>query len=89
MLDLHTAPEKDGIGGYTEIMPPYLVRDEVMFGTAQLPKFADDQFLATRTIDAPRDDASIALKYASEARSGRAYRCAERSSLDERWWIAR
>ncbi|HZT49988.1 MAG TPA: serine--tRNA ligase [Hyphomicrobiaceae bacterium] len=46
MLDLHTAPEKDGIGGYTEIMPPYLVRDEVMFGTAQLPKFADDQFAA-------------------------------------------
>ena len=44
MLDLHTAPEKDGLGGYTEIMPPYLVRDEVMYGTAQLPKFKDDQF---------------------------------------------
>ena len=29
----------NGIGGYTEIMPPYLVRDEVMYGTAQLPKF--------------------------------------------------
>ena len=36
--------------GYTEVSPPLLVRDEVMFGTAQLPKFADDQFLATRTI---------------------------------------
>ncbi|MFZ1104431.1 MAG: serine--tRNA ligase, partial [Hyphomicrobiaceae bacterium] len=44
MLDLHTAPEKDGLGGYTEIVPPYLVRDTTMFGTAQLPKFADDQF---------------------------------------------
>ena len=44
MLDLHTAPEKDGLGGYTEIMPPYLVRDEVMYGTAQLPKFKEDQF---------------------------------------------
>jgi len=44
MLDIHTAPEKDGIGGYTEIMPPYLVRDEVMYGTAQLPKFKEDQF---------------------------------------------
>ena len=44
MLDLHTAPAKDGLGGYTEIVPPYLVRDEVMYGTAQLPKFADDQF---------------------------------------------
>ncbi len=44
MLDLHTAPEKGGLGGYTEIMPPYLVRDEVMYGTAQLPKFEEDQF---------------------------------------------
>ena len=39
MLDIHTAPEKDGIGGYTEIAPPMMVRDEVMYGTAQLPKF--------------------------------------------------
>jgi seryl-tRNA synthetase len=44
MLDIHTAPEGGGIGGYTEIMPPYLVRDDVMFGTGQLPKFSDDQF---------------------------------------------
>jgi seryl-tRNA synthetase len=44
MLDLHTAPEKDGLGGYTEIVPPYLVRGEAMFGTAQLPKFEEDQF---------------------------------------------
>ena len=39
MLDMHTAPEKNGIGGYTEVAPPMLVRDEVMYGTAQLPKF--------------------------------------------------
>jgi seryl-tRNA synthetase len=45
MLDLHT-----GEHGYTEVSPPLLVRDEVMFGTAQLPKFADDQFSAARTI---------------------------------------
>jgi len=38
-LDVHTAEF-----GYTEVAPPVLVRDEVMFGTAQLPKFADDQF---------------------------------------------
>jgi seryl-tRNA synthetase len=44
MLDIHTAPEQGGIGGYTEIAPPLLVRDEVMYGTAQLPKFAEDQF---------------------------------------------
>ena len=41
MLDLHT-----GEHGYTEVNPPLLVRDEAMFGTAQLPKFADDQFMA-------------------------------------------
>jgi len=39
MLDMHTTQH-----GYTEIAPPILVRDEAMFGTAQLPKFADDQF---------------------------------------------
>ena len=65
MLDLHTAPEKDGLGGYTEIMPPYLVRDEVMFGTAQLPKFTDDQFLATRTITRA-ELLHDALKYAAD-----------------------
>ncbi|GJD53192.1 Serine--tRNA ligase [Methylobacterium crusticola] len=41
MLDLHT-----GEHGYTEVAPPLLVRDEAMFGTAQLPKFRDDQFAA-------------------------------------------
>ncbi|MFC3693663.1 serine--tRNA ligase [Chenggangzhangella methanolivorans] len=42
MLDLHT-----GEHGYTEVAPPLLVRDEAMFGTAQLPKFKDDQFQST------------------------------------------
>ena len=41
MLDVHTNEH-----GYTEVAPPLLVRDEVMFGTAQLPKFEDDQFWA-------------------------------------------
>ncbi|MGB8895550.1 MAG: serine--tRNA ligase [Pseudolabrys sp.] len=43
MLDVHTSKEH----GYTEVNPPILVRDEVMFGTAQLPKFAEDQFRTT------------------------------------------
>ena len=42
MLDLHTSEH-----GYTEVNPPLLVRDETMFGTAQLPKFQEDQFAAT------------------------------------------
>jgi seryl-tRNA synthetase len=41
MIDLHTSEH-----GYTEVAPPLLVRDEVMFGTAQLPKFEEDQFAA-------------------------------------------
>ncbi|MFL5197944.1 MAG: serine--tRNA ligase [Microvirga sp.] len=45
MLDLHTTEH-----GYTEVAPPLLVRDEVMFGTTQLPKFADDQFSAYREV---------------------------------------
>ncbi|MBE3110601.1 MAG: serine--tRNA ligase, partial [Acidobacteria bacterium] len=39
MLDLHTTEH-----GYTEVNPPLIVRDEAMYGTAQLPKFSDDQF---------------------------------------------
>src|SRR5262249_6382386 len=39
MLDVHTREH-----GYTEVAPPLLVRDQVMFGTAQLPKFTSDQF---------------------------------------------
>ena len=42
MLDVHT-----GEHGYTEVNPPLLVQDAVMFGTTQLPKFADDQFRTT------------------------------------------
>jgi seryl-tRNA synthetase len=39
MLDLHTRQH-----GYTEVLPPYLVNSESMYGTGQLPKFADDLF---------------------------------------------
>ncbi len=39
MLDLHTTEH-----GYTEVSPPLLVRSPTMYGTAQLPKFLDDQF---------------------------------------------
>jgi len=42
MLDLHTNEH-----GYTEVQPPILVRDEALFGTGQLPKFAEDQFRTT------------------------------------------
>ncbi len=39
MLDLHVTEH-----GYTEVYVPYLVNSEALFGTGQLPKFAEDQF---------------------------------------------
>ncbi len=39
MLDLHTSEH-----GYTEVLPPYLVNSDSMYGTGQLPKFAADLF---------------------------------------------
>jgi seryl-tRNA synthetase len=42
MLDLQTTEH-----GYVEVSPPLLVRDEAVFGTGQLPKFAEDLFHST------------------------------------------
>jgi len=39
MLDLHTREH-----GYTEVLPPFMVNSESMYGTGQLPKFGDDSF---------------------------------------------
>ena len=41
MLDIHTTEF-----GYEEVAPPLLVRDDAMFGTGQLPKFAEDLFFS-------------------------------------------
>jgi len=42
MLDLHTTEH-----GYTEVQPPLMVRDEVLYGTGQLPKFEGDLFFTS------------------------------------------
>src|SRR5271168_546300 len=39
MLDVHTSEH-----GYTEVLPPFMVNSKSLFGTGQLPKFADDLF---------------------------------------------
>ncbi len=39
MLDLHTREH-----GYTEVLPPFMVNSDSMYGTGQLPKFAEDLF---------------------------------------------
>jgi seryl-tRNA synthetase len=48
MLDLHTKEH-----GYTEVLPPFLVKDTALFGTGQLPKFEEDLF-KTRKSDPDR-----------------------------------
>ncbi|MEP3276998.1 MAG: serine--tRNA ligase [Stappiaceae bacterium] len=42
MINFHT-----GVHGYEEVSPPLLVRDSALYGTSQLPKFAEDQFRTT------------------------------------------
>jgi seryl-tRNA synthetase len=61
MLDLHTNEH-----GYMEINPPLLVRNEVMFGTGQLPKFEDDQFWAMPDFSLEMEDLLRNLRYAEE-----------------------
>jgi seryl-tRNA synthetase len=60
MLDVHTQEH-----GYTEVNPPLMVRDETMFGTAQLPKFQDDQFSAWRELSI-QDRIDLAIKHDRE-----------------------
>jgi seryl-tRNA synthetase len=68
MLDIHTNEH-----GYSEVAPPLLVRDEVMFGTAQLPKFAEDQFSVNRKLpenEFLREDVAKWLAKSAEHPSG-------------------
>jgi seryl-tRNA synthetase len=44
MLDLHTREH-----GYTEVLPPFLVKDTALYGTGQLPKFEEDLFKTHKT----------------------------------------
>ena len=70
MLDLHTSEH-----GYTEVAPPLLVRDDTMFGTAQLPKFEEDQFSATS------DDIDGTLRCCEQNRARETVRRIERRGL--------
>jgi seryl-tRNA synthetase len=82
MLDLHTSEH-----GYTEINPPLLVRDDTMFGTAQLPKFAEDQFLATHKLSNEEKKARISELEAFAIKGEFAAKAAEliRIGLDSGW----
>jgi seryl-tRNA synthetase len=59
MLDLHTEEH-----GYTEVQPPVLVKGEALFGTAQLPKFAEDLFQTSRVIDVETWHGNVARELA-------------------------
>ena len=54
MLDMQTAQH-----GYLEVNPPYLVRDEAMFGTGQLPKFEEDLFRVGEHLLIPTAEVSL------------------------------
>ncbi len=83
MLDVHTSEH-----GYTEVNPPLIVSSDTMFGTAQLPKFAYDQFIGTNVEDVekwnanildklrdnPIDEAAATLQAVKDAVENRAWR---------------
>ncbi|QTC89143.1 serine--tRNA ligase [Brevundimonas pondensis] len=54
MLDLQT-----GTHGYIEVAPPYMVKDDAMFGTGQLPKFEEDLFRAGEHLLIPTAEVSL------------------------------
>lgn len=54
MLDLQT-----GQNGYLEVAPPYMVKDDAMFGTGQLPKFEEDLFRAGEHLLIPTAEVSL------------------------------
>jgi seryl-tRNA synthetase len=87
MLDLHTSEPHN----YTEVSPPLLVRDEVMFGTAQLPKFEEDQFstlnmhVLTRHYEKVRTEIPAGL--GSEAASQWSVDRVLKTFPDEKLWL--
>jgi seryl-tRNA synthetase len=75
-LDVHTQEH-----GYTEVNPPLLVRDHTMFGTAQLPKFEDDQFSAFQGLQHVKyRDMAIDTAHIEPSVSSDEFK-------DEHWWL--
>jgi seryl-tRNA synthetase len=84
MLDLHITEH-----GYTEIAPPLLVNKDSMFGTAQLPKFAFDQFLATNVTDLEKWNANAAPQLGADASPDQiaaAIRAMRDALVENRYW---
>ncbi|MDQ0468773.1 serine--tRNA ligase [Labrys wisconsinensis] len=82
MLDTHV-----GEHGYIEVNPPLLVRSETMFGTAQLPKFRDDQFFAG-THDGVDGQYETAIdRIAAGAAASEALQAAREEANQRRLWL--
>lgn len=86
-LDVHT-----GEHGYMEVNPPLLVRDEAMFGTAQLPKFRDDQFrVVPGTLEASLGTETVALMDSAGGKIDVTSAAGENAEIAERfrngWWL--
>ncbi len=82
MLDVHTSEPHN----YTEVAPPLLVHDDVMFGTAQLPKFAEDQFFALSSL-VSKEIKNLVAEYQALLREGDEAR-KERRELSKRFSTA-
>ena len=91
MLDMQTDQH-----GYLEVNPPYLVRDEAMFGTGQLPKFADDLFRTEATdwdaVKKASEDAAVVSfnedKTTLDDIRSRLAKSVEAEDFDEAWAAA-
>jgi len=82
MLDLHTNEH-----GYTEVNPPILVNSASMQGTAQLPKFREDQFLATRNETIREAISRTVQEHYQTSPDPTAFGGLEVVSLQEEYWL--
>ena len=82
MLDLHTSEH-----GYVEVAPPVLVRDAAMFGTAQLPKFREDQFIATRNETIREAVDRTIIEHSKNSTNPTAFGGLDVVQLREQYWL--
>ncbi len=78
MLDLHTQKH-----GYTEVLPPFMVNSKSMYGTGQLPKFAEDSFQCAEIL--PEGDS--VRKVLANALQGRGEKVEDFGRFSDHWLI--
>jgi seryl-tRNA synthetase len=83
MLDRHTATVEAGGHGYTEVLPPFMVNSKSLFGTGQLPKFAEDLFRCAEIV--PEGD--IVHTMISGAFEGRGEKAEDYGRFSDHWLI--